>query len=254
MLNNLVYEIRQDGDLMWYRHVGREDGTFRWQGPKSVGRGWGELEHVFSDEDGVVYGVEPMVQANAPINGRTPRPAGGGLMWYRHIGREDGTFRWEGPARVGKGWGGLTHVFSGGGGVIHGIQENGDLMWYRHLGREDGSFRWEGPKKVGTGWGGFNHVFSGGDGVIYGVQSITQANVKVVGTTPQPSGGDLMWYRHLGREDGSFQWEGPKKVGTGWENLHMYFPEATGSSTELSPSFNPACRFSARLPGRRAAT
>ena len=25
-----------------------------------------------------------------------------------------------------------------------------------------------------------------------------------------------MWYRHLGYADGTFKWEEPKKVGTGW--------------------------------------
>ena len=34
MQKNLVYAIQQDGDLMWFRHVGREDGSFRWEGPE----------------------------------------------------------------------------------------------------------------------------------------------------------------------------------------------------------------------------
>src|SRR6266487_3651016 len=88
----------------------------------------------------------------------------------------------------------------------------GDLRWYLHLGREDGSFRWEGPKKVGTGWGNFKHIFSGGDGIIYAVDPIVEASVHVTGGTTPASGGNLWWYRHVGREDGSFGWEGPKKV------------------------------------------
>ncbi|HEX8231701.1 MAG TPA: tachylectin-related carbohydrate-binding protein, partial [Chloroflexia bacterium] len=90
---------------------------------------------------------------------------------------------------------------------------NGDLMWYRHDGQDDGSFVWrysEG-KKVGVGWD-FKQVFYGGPGspgIIYGVLP----------------NGDLMWYRHEGREDGSFTWtysEG-KKVGVGWDFKQVFF-------------------------------
>ena len=73
------------------------------------------------------------------------------LMWYRHDGRGDGSFRWTGPKKVGSGWD-FKQIFSGGGGVIYGITNSGDLMWYRHDGRRDGSSSWTGPKKVGNGW------------------------------------------------------------------------------------------------------
>ena len=85
------------------------------------------------------------------------------LMWYRHEGRNDGTFRWtfnEGK-KVGNGWD-VKHIFSGGDGIIYTITQNNDLMWYRHEGRNDGTFRWafnEG-KKVGNGWD-VKQVFSG---------------------------------------------------------------------------------------------
>jgi hypothetical protein len=196
---------------LWYRHDGRNDGSFRWassQG-KKIGVGW-NVKELFAS-NGIVYAITPVVEASLPIGigpGMGGHPASGGdLMWYRHVGREDGSFRWEGPKKVGNGWGSLKTVFSGGDGIIYGIQDNGDLMWYRHVGREDGSFRWEGPKKVGAGWGAFRKVFSGGDGIIYGIQD----------------NGDLMWYRHLGREDGSFRWASNqgKKVGAGWYKFNV---------------------------------
>ena len=61
--------------------------------------GWGEFEQLLSGGDGVIYGVT----------------ATGDLMWYRHLGWEDGTFRWtsESGKKVGVGWGGLKQVFSG---------------------------------------------------------------------------------------------------------------------------------------------
>ena len=85
------------------------------------------------------------------------------LMWYRHDGRTDGTFRWafNKGKKVGNGWS-VKHIFSGGDGIIYAVTDNNDLMWYRHEGRTDGTFRWafnEG-KKVGNGWS-VKQVFSG---------------------------------------------------------------------------------------------
>jgi hypothetical protein len=88
--NGVVYAILDNGDLMWYRHDGRGDGTGRWTGPKKVGNGW-DVKQVFSGGDGVIYAVTHT----------------GDLMWYRHDGRGDGTFRWAADAgkKVGNGWG-----------------------------------------------------------------------------------------------------------------------------------------------------
>ncbi len=137
----VIYAATNDNELMWYRHDGRGDGSFRWTGPKKVGNGW-NFKQIFSGGDGVVYGI-----TNS-----------GDLMWYRHDGRGDGSFRWTEPKKVGNGWD-FKQIFSGGGGVIYGITNSGDLMWYRHDGYADGSFRWTGPKKVGNGWD-FKDIFA----------------------------------------------------------------------------------------------
>lgn len=143
--------------------------------------------------------------------------AQGDLTWYRHLGREDGSFRWDNPAKVGTGWDKFEHVFSGGGGIIYAIEpaspaapfhgrpsaSGGRLLWYRHLGRDDGSVEWDGPHAVGTGWSGFERVFSGGNGVIYAVKPHVDAVIHANGESTPASGGDLMWYRHLGREIGT---------------------------------------------------
>jgi len=44
-----IYAIAPDNDLMWYRHDGRNDGTFRWafNEGKKVGVGW-SFKQVFS--------------------------------------------------------------------------------------------------------------------------------------------------------------------------------------------------------------
>ena len=214
------------GDLLWFRHDGRLDGSFQWEGPETVGTRWDAFRHVFSGGDDIVYGVTPRVDTalSDHVGGDTILASGGDLMWYRHIGREDGSFRWDGPRRVGTRWDVFKHVFSGGNGIIYAIQENGDLLWYRHVGRGDGSFVWQGPKKVGIGWGELSQVFSSGDGIVYGVTPRVEATSDHFGRgATLPSGGDLLWFRHVGREDGSFDWNGPKKVGTRWDAFSTVF-------------------------------
>jgi Tachylectin len=87
------------------------------------------------------------------------------LMWFRHEGRNDGTFSWAFDAgkKVGEGWN-VKHVFSGGDGIIYAVMDNDELMWFRHEGRNDGTFSWafDAGKKVGEGWN-VKHVFSGAD-------------------------------------------------------------------------------------------
>jgi Tachylectin len=186
--NGIIYAVLGNNDLMWYRHDGRNDGSFAWASEgRKVGEGW-DVKQIFSGGGGVIYTVT----------------SGGDLMWYRHDGRGDGSFRWAADTgkKVGNGWN-FKQVFSGGDGVIYAITLDGDLMWYRHDGYVDGSFRWAAPSgiKVGSGWN-FEHVFAGDNGVIYAITA----------------GGDLMWYRHDGRGDGSAVWAYPegKKVGSGW--------------------------------------
>ncbi|HEY2711830.1 MAG TPA: tachylectin-related carbohydrate-binding protein [Chthoniobacterales bacterium] len=258
-----IYAILPNGDLIWYRHLGREDGTFRWEGGKKVGTGWAGFEHVFSGGDGIIYAIDPIsAKAVNDVPGIPSRLSGGNLWWYRHVGREDGSFRWEGPKMVGTGWAGLEHVFSGGDGIIYAVDpvtdlskhvpgrtniaSGGNLKWYRHVGHEDGSFRWEGPKTVGTGWAGFPHLFSGGDGIIYVVTPLADHSHAVPGRENIASGGDLRWYRHLGREDGSFKWEGPNKVGTGWASLQHIFSGGDG----VIYGIDPVTDLSNFLPGR----
>lgn len=191
----VIYAIGDSGDLMWFRHEGRGDGTFKWvdNNPRLVGTGW-KFEHVFDGGDGILYAIN----------------ANHDLLWFRHDGRDDGSVRWalaEGR-KVGDGWK-VKRVFSGGDGVIYAINAANELLWFRHDGRQDGSFRWtdNAPRKVGDGWG-FKHVFSGGQGVIYAINDDD----------------DLLWFRHDGREDGSFRWAdtGGRKVGDGWKVTHAF--------------------------------
>ncbi|HYZ87349.1 MAG TPA: tachylectin-related carbohydrate-binding protein, partial [Bryobacteraceae bacterium] len=107
---------------------------------------------------GVIYAIQ-----HRELDPTTGRPLGSHLLWYRHDGRGDASFRWAPGSgnMVGSGWN-FKQVFSGGDGIIYTIQENGDLLWYRHEGRGNGSAAWAAGsgKKVGNGWD-FLHVYSG---------------------------------------------------------------------------------------------
>ena len=98
-LRGLIYAVMPNGDLNWYRHDGRGDGSFQWayDTGRKVGNGW-NVQHVFSGGDGIVYAVMP----------------NGDLNWYRHDGRGDGSFQWayDTGRKVGNGWN-VQHVFSG---------------------------------------------------------------------------------------------------------------------------------------------
>ena len=41
--------------------------------------------------------------------------------------------------------------------------------------------------------------------------------------------GMLSWYRHLGQGDGTFRWQGPNQVGTGWQVLKSVFAVSPSS-------------------------
>jgi tachylectin len=238
------------GDLIWFEHLGRLDGSFRWEGPSKVGVRWDSFAHLFSPGDGIIYAVTPRADAvfdnssaTLSVDGHHAANAkaasGGELVWYRHVGETDGTFRWLGPKLVGVRWDEFRHLFCGDDGVVYGVDSQGALMWYRHVGQADGSFIWQGPHKVGTGWGSFTRIFSGGDGIIYAVTPRTEAGVHITGGVVPASGGDLIWYRHRGWEDGSFDWEGPKIVGRRWDGFEHLLSNRDGIIYGVMP-FVPA--------------
>ena len=84
----VIYVIADDGTLKWYRHKAYLTGSGletpgSWEGPKDVGRGWGDVEQVFSPGDGIIYAVMP----------------DGTLRWFKHVGYLDGRGL-ESPRRV----------------------------------------------------------------------------------------------------------------------------------------------------------
>ncbi len=138
----VIYAVRADGGLLWYRHDGGGDGSPVWaNGGRGiqVGSGWVADQHrVFSGCNGIVYLIGD----------------DGTLKWYKHLGYLDGSQEWEGPNVVGSGWSGFVNVFSIGGGIIYAVDQDGTLWWYKHNGYKTGTSEWEERKSVGTGWNG----------------------------------------------------------------------------------------------------
>lgn len=151
------------GDLLWYRHDGHTDGSSRWAANNGaiVGKRWDTFATVFSGGNGMIYAITPVVAAHLDSSGNFVPASGGDLKWYRHTGAATGTFDWDSKsgAVVGKGWGGLKRVFSGGDGVIYTIDSNDQLHWYRHDGYTNGTFTWAANSGAVVGWGWtFNQI------------------------------------------------------------------------------------------------
>jgi hypothetical protein len=208
------YARTEAGDLLWYQHIGFNDGSENWNGPIKVATGWQRFKKIFSGGDGVVYGIDEA----------------GDLYWYRHAGYATGggPETWTRPIKVGTGWGDFKKVFSAGSGVIYATGPNGDLFWYRHnyymTGSPDNLLRrlsrplWSGPVKVRSIWDSYVALFSPGDGVIYAVQA----------------DGGLVWYRHSSWNDevATQALDGPKLVGSGWAGFRTIVPLMPVTKTE----------------------
>jgi stalled ribosome alternative rescue factor ArfA len=141
---------------------------------------------------------------------------------------------WIGPIDINAGWQHFKHVFSGGDGIIYAITTEGILKWYHHTGFENGAGTFEEPKDVGTGWNDFSQVFSAGaavDGVlIYAVTENTLFRQRIGEVNANlHRAGELLWWKHKGYKTGSYDWEGAKKVGHGWENLSHLFAFLPGT-------------------------
>jgi hypothetical protein len=142
----VIYSVRLNGSLEWYRHDGASSGTISWANggqPTLVGTGWvAGNRRVFSGGNGVIYLIRD----------------DGTLTWYKHRGYLDGSFDWEQPRDVGDGWDVFTNVFSIGGGIIYAIASDGTLWWYKHNGYQTGEANWEDRKSVGSNWNGLQVV------------------------------------------------------------------------------------------------
>lgn len=153
---SVLYAVNQDGQLLWYRHDGHRTGgglaTWAGHSGKVVGVGWGDMRHILSAGDGLLYAID--------LHGQ--------LLWFRHQGfrHGGGLETWDPVKVVGTGWGDTRLIFWGGQGLIYAIGGDGRVRWYRHRGWQtgDGLGSWHpqdtGFRVVADGWQTTLHAFA----------------------------------------------------------------------------------------------
>jgi hypothetical protein len=92
-----IYAIRQNGDMLFYKHEGADDGSANWPiQARQIGNGW-DFRQVFAGPNGAVYAIRQ----------------NGDMLFYKHAGFNDGSANWPIQARqIGNGWD-FRQVFAG---------------------------------------------------------------------------------------------------------------------------------------------
>ncbi len=141
---------------------------------------WDKFNRVIGGGDGVIYAIDAI----------------GNLHWYKDTHRDGtpataaGAPSFDAPnegATIGIGWNMFTTVFSGGNGVLYGIDGDGNLRWYKDTHRDGTLMDSHVPNHaatIGIRWGSFTQVFSGGNGVLYAIDR----------------DGNLHWYKDTHRD------------------------------------------------------
>lgn len=221
-LNGRIYAVTKAHELVWYQGEGsgKSDGFKRWAGPNAGISDRDRFRSVFPmgsykekpQELGVIYAIDD----------------NGNVWWYRHqfVKVVDGcrkidNTRWEGPQKVKSDWMKYVQVFSGGDGVIYGLDQNGVLFWQKHQDWYEGGTVWHEPRAVHPKFREATQIFGTGYGNIYAVDGQ----------------GSLFSYRHIGWDDGSDQWEDNGGVPIGavlvrgapkWQTVFAYIPLPSG--------------------------
>ena len=190
----VLYGVRHDGTVDWYRQApgNGSNATSGWLGPRRTRDGWQDYTSVFPAGGNRFYALR----------------ADGELHWFAHNDFNDGGTGWAGPKSVGRGWNDSLAIIPGGDGVLYVVQRDGKLLWYRHDGLASGGGieTWR-SNTVQSDFHEYHRLFSVNEGVLYAVAN----------------DGRLLWFRHKGFKDGTPSWDGPREVGTGWQNFRDVF-------------------------------
>ncbi|MCP4848736.1 MAG: hypothetical protein GY899_12400, partial [Verrucomicrobiaceae bacterium] len=159
----VLYGIKPNGSLVWYKHEGWLTGTPNWTSLSETvlstgsgeGSGWAAFKHVIYGGAGVFYVVSQ--------NGQ--------LGWYRHLGWQNGNNNWVSQSEkvllpggtAGSGWAAFTQVHSASSGSLYCIKPDGSMVSYLHLGWQTGERRWKSNRErvvvpEPAGWNGFRSI------------------------------------------------------------------------------------------------
>lgn len=166
--SGVLYGVRADGALQWFRHTDPAGGSAAWANggsAKVIGSGWHDFVEVLGNTDGSLFGVY----------------GDGRVMRYRYVVTDSatGAGNWENNGagvQVGSGWNRFPRIFGGPENALWGVDAQGDL-WRSQL---TGGVLPE-PVKVGSGFQDTTWLGADTGGTIYGVRF-----------------GALCWWRYLG--------------------------------------------------------
>jgi hypothetical protein len=167
MGSGVLYTLLPDGTLRWNKHNNFKTGQgfyAGWAQPaKDVARGWDKNKFVFGGGQGVFYVVTNdgdlyWYRHNAYLDAVAIPPKGTGMVNYAQ--RLAWAKTWEGPKKIGNGWGGFTKLFCAGNGHIYGVLPSGELRGYDHTGWETGEAKWGDMQTIGSGWDQYQYVFA----------------------------------------------------------------------------------------------
>lgn len=128
----IIYAIKKNGELAWYRHNGWKSGREDWENDGKemlIGKGWNDYVSIISAGHGIIYGLK----------------GDGELFWYFHEGWKDGTSGWanQGTGRlVGKKWDVYQQIFASSNGRIYAMTGGKLLFLYHHRGWQEGDMNW----------------------------------------------------------------------------------------------------------------
>lgn len=126
--DGVLYLLRENGELVWYRHTGFKDGTKAWATPTLVHSGFGQFDAVEASSDGVLYCRKHEYDE---------------LYWYKHLGYQTGANSWADFKHVGTGWNGFGRFTVSNAGVFYVVTSTGNLRWYQHTGFTSGAMSWQ---------------------------------------------------------------------------------------------------------------
>lgn len=197
----VMYTVYADGRLKWFKHLGRDNGTYNWADGdgREIGSGWQIHTTVLASADGQLFGL-----------------CGDGTLWWHKwvlTNALTGEGHWAPGTNniIHRGFGEYASVFGGWNGVFYAVDEQGDLYWFRYVAGDgsNGPGAWANDgvgRKIASGKRDYDMFLADVDGIIYGVRH----------------GAALHWFRYLAGDgsNGPRAWANngqPIQIGSGWE-------------------------------------
>jgi hypothetical protein len=194
----IFYAVQADGALLWYRHLGWQNGTINWANGgtgRQIGSQWQQFVKIVAAADGQIFAVNP----------------DGTLLWYQYLlsNSSTGAGSWhpQSGRQIGVGFDVYPRIFGGWDNVLYGVNGDGLLFWYRNAG-PSGGFAWANGgvgRQIGAGWKQYINLFADPNGVVYGIWQ----------------GSELRWWRYIVQNSntGAGYWANGGNeisIGVGW--------------------------------------